>query len=103
MLYAGIGSGIWRPATAKIARTTHTAEDLRVLARSGKEATQNARLSMAAPVPEGVGRAEAGRTVGMDRQAVRDRAPRDNAEEPEGLMRRERAIAPVPAHIGQNG
>ena len=59
---------------------------------------------MAAPVPEGVGRAEAGRTVGMDRQAVRDRAPRDNAEEPEGLMRcRERAIALVPAHIGQNG
>ena len=48
------------PAAVKITRTTHTAEDLRALARSGKDARQNARLSMAALVLEGVGRAAAG-------------------------------------------
>ena len=42
------------------ARTAHAAEDLRLLARSGKDAAQNGRLSMAALVPEGVGRAVAG-------------------------------------------
>ena len=78
------------PAAVKITRTTHTAEDLRVLARSGKDARQNARLLMAALVLEGVGRAEAGQAVGMDRQAVRDWAPCHNAEGPEGLRNRPR-------------
>ena len=78
------------PAAVKVTRTTHTAEDLRVLARSGKDARQNARLLMAALVLEGVGRAEAGRMTGMDRQAVRDWAPRYNAEGPEGLRGRRR-------------
>ena len=78
------------PAAIKVTRTTHTPEALRALARSGKDATQNARLSMAVSALEGVGRAEAGRTGGMDRQAVRDWLHRYNAEGPEGLRDRPR-------------
>ena len=84
----GWGSGVWTPAAAKIAWTMHTAEDLRVPARSGKDARRNARLSMAAPVPEGVGRTEAGRMTGAGRRAVRDRVHRCNAESPEGFRAR---------------
>ena len=73
------------PAAIKAAQTTHTPEALRALARSGKDATQNARLLMVAFVLEGVGRAEAGRMGGMDRQAVRDWLHRYDAEGPEGL------------------
>ena len=76
------------PAAIKAARTTHTLEALRALARSGKDATRNARLSMAPSDLEGVGRAEAGRMVGMDRQAVRDWLYRYNAEGPGGLRNR---------------
>ena len=47
------------PAAAKVARTTHTAEDSRVPERSGKDARRNARLPVAAPALKGVGRAEA--------------------------------------------
>ena len=83
----GFGGG-WTPAAVKIAWTMHTAEDLRVPARSGKDARRNARLSMAAPVPEGVGRTEAGRMTGVDRRAVRDRVHRCNAESPEGFRAR---------------
>ena len=67
------GSGVWMPAAVKIARTTHTAEDLHALARSGKGAAQNARLSMAALVPDGVGRAEAARSAFRSEFAVRVR------------------------------
>ena len=80
--------GVWTPAAVKVTRTTHTAEDLRVPARSGKDARRNARLSMAAPVPEGVGRTEAGRMTGVDRRAVRDRVHRCNAEGSEGFRAR---------------
>ena len=45
------------PAAIEAARTTHTPEVLRTLARSGKDAAQNARLPMAASGLEGVGRA----------------------------------------------
>ena len=69
------------PAAIKAA---HTPETLRTLARSGKDAARNARLPLAASVPEGVGRAEAGRTGGTDRQAVLDRRRCYNAEGPEG-------------------
>ena len=48
------------------------------------------RLSMAASVLEGVGRAEAGRTGGMGRRAVRDWLRRYDAEGPEGLRDRPR-------------
>ena len=78
------------PAAIEVTRTTHTPEALRGLARSGKDAKQNARLLMVALVLEGVGRAEAGRVVGMDRQAVRDWLHRYNAEGPEGLRDRPR-------------
>ena len=78
------------PAAIKVTRTPPTPEALRALARSGKDATQNVRLSMVALVLEGVGRAEAGRTGGMDRQAVRDWLHRYNAEGPEGLRDRPR-------------
>ena len=46
------------PAAVKVTRTTHTAEDLRSLARSGKDARQNARLLMVALVLEGGGAAK---------------------------------------------
>ena len=78
------------PAAIKAGRTTHTPEALRALTRSGKDATQNARLPMAASGLEGVGRAEAGRMVGMDRQAVRDWLHRYNAEGLEELRDRPR-------------
>ena len=73
------------PAAIKVTRTTRTLEALRALARSGKDVTQNARLSMVALVLESVGRVEVGRMVGMDRQAVCDWLHRYNAEGPEGL------------------
>ena len=81
------------PAAIEAARAAHAPEALRALARSGKDATRNARFSMAASAPEGVGRAEAGRTGGTDRQAVRDRRRRYNAEGPEGLRDRPRGGA----------
>ena len=83
------------PAAIKAARTTHTPEALRALARSGKDAARNARLPMAASVLEDVGRAEAGRTGGTDRQAVRDRRRRYNVEAPGGLRDRPRRQAGV--------
>lgn len=85
-----MGLGVAMPAAIEVTRTAHTPEVLRALARSGKDATQNARLLMVALVLEGVGRAEAGRMVGMDRQAVRDGLHRYNAEGPEGLRDRPR-------------
>lgn len=60
----------------KIARTEHTAEDLQVPARPGKDATQNARPPALASALKGVGRAEAER----EPLAVRDRTPRYNAQ-----------------------
>ena len=89
------------PAAVKVTQITHTPEALRALARSGKDATQNARLSMVASVLEGVGRAEAGRMVGMDRQAVRDWIHRYNAEGPEGLRDRPRGGAACFLDAGQ--
>ena len=66
-IYYGCGWGweVAMPAAITAARTTRTPEALRALARSGKDATQNARLSMAVSVLEGVGRAEAGRMAGQ--------------------------------------
>ena len=56
----------------------------------GKHETQNPHLSMAVLVPWDAGRADAGRPVGMNCQAVRDWAPRYNAEGPEGPWDRAR-------------
>ena len=57
---------------------------LRALARPGKDATQNARLSMVVSGLEGVGRAEAGRMVGMDGQ--RDGARSRDLASPANLV-----------------
>ena len=59
----------------KFPRTAHTAEDLQVPARPGKDTTQNARPPALASPLKGVGRAEAE----CEPLAVRDRAPRYNA------------------------
>ena len=73
------------PAAIKAARAAHAPEALRAPARSGKDATRN---SASSDGDFGPGGRRAGRTGGTDRQAVRDRRRRYNAEGPEGLRDR---------------
>ncbi len=72
------------PATVKI-RTDFSAIELRRLAASSKDANQSRRLLSLAGVLDGMGRAEAARIGGMDRQTLRDWVHRFNAQGPEGL------------------
>ena len=72
------------PATVKI-RTDFSALELRRLAASSKDANQSRRLLSLAGVLDGMGRAEAARIGGMDRQTLRDWVHRFNALGPEGL------------------
>ncbi len=72
------------PATVKI-RTDYSAVELRRLAASSKDANQSRRLLSLAGVLDGMGRAEAARIGGMDRQTLRDWVHRFNAQGPDGL------------------
>jgi transposase len=72
------------PATVKI-RTDYSAVELRRLAAGSKDANQSRRLLSLAGVLDGMGRAEAARIGGMDRQTLRDWVHRFNAQGPEGL------------------
>ena len=72
------------PATVKIG-TDFSAIELRRLAASSKDANQSRRLLSLAGVLDEMGRAEAARIGGMDRQTLRDWVHRFNAQGPEGL------------------
>lgn len=72
------------PATVKI-RTDFSASELRRLAAGSKDANQSRRLLSLAAVLDGMGRADAARIGGMDRQTLRDWVHRCNAQGPEGL------------------
>lgn len=66
-------------------KPSHTSAELRRLAASTKNANQSRRLLSLAAVLDGMGRAEAARIGGMDRQTLRDWAHRFNALGPDGL------------------
>lgn len=72
------------PATVKI-RTDFSASELRRLAAGSKDANQSRRLLSLAAIIEGMGRADAARIGGMDRQTLRDWVHRFNAQGPDGL------------------
>jgi transposase len=72
------------PATVKI-RTDYSAIELRRLAASSKDANQSRRLLSLAAVLDGMGRTDAARIGGMDRQTLRDWVHRFNAQGPDGL------------------
>jgi transposase len=62
------------------------ADDLRRFATRAKDASQARRLLALAAVLDGMNRAEAARIGGMDRQTLRDWAPRFNQHGPDGLI-----------------
>ena len=63
----------------------HTSAALRRLAARTKDANQGRRLLSIAAVLDGMGRADAARIGGMDRQTLRDWAHRFNERGPAGL------------------
>ena len=75
-------------------RDDYDAAELRILAKRARDPRQIRRLLALAAVYDGMGRAEAARVGGMDRQTLRDWAHRFNAEGPEGLTDRPRAGRP---------
>lgn len=75
-------------ATAIRLRDDFTAEDLRRLARSSRDAKQVRRLLALALIRDGGSRTEAARTGGAGLQIVRDWVVRFNAEGPTGLVDR---------------
>ncbi|MGO9431757.1 MAG: IS630 family transposase, partial [Rhodoblastus sp.] len=60
------------PATVTI-RTDYSASELRRLSAGSKDANQSRRLLSLAAVLDGMGRADAARIGGMDRQTLRGR------------------------------
>jgi transposase len=72
------------PATVTI-RTDFSASELRRFAACSKDANQSRRLLSLAAVLDGMGRADAARIGGMDRQTLRDWVHRFNAQGPDGL------------------
>jgi len=69
-------------------RGDYDATRLRDLARRSKDARQVRRLLSLAAVYDGARRGDAAAVGGMDRQILRDRAVRFNAEGPDGLIDR---------------
>ena len=69
-------------------RTDVSADELRVLARREKKGRVVARMLAIAHALDGIGRAEAARLAGMDRQALRDTVVRYNVEGISGLYDR---------------
>jgi len=74
--------------TVAVTRTEHTAADLRWLAGQSGDAAVTRRLLALALVLDGCKRADAARLSGMDRQALRDRVHRYNADGVAGLADR---------------
>lgn len=72
-------------ATAVKVRTDFSAAELRRVAAASKHANQSRRLLSIAAVLDGMSRAAAARTGGMDRQTLRDWVHRFNESGPEGL------------------
>ena len=77
-----------------ITRPDESADDLRRLARSSKNAAQARRLLAIALVLDGHSRTNAARASGMDRQSLRDWVHRFNAEGPAGLVNKLRSGRP---------
>lgn len=67
-------------------RTDFSAKELRKLAKRSKDNRQARRLLSLAAVVEGMGREEAARIGGMDRQTLRDWVHRFNRLGPDGLL-----------------
>ena len=67
-------------------RLSHTPGELRRLAARTKDANQSRRLLSIAAALEGMGRADAARIGGMDRQTLRDWVHRFNEAGPDGLL-----------------
>jgi transposase len=78
-----------------ITRTDMSAHDLRAAAAKTADAKAARRMLTLALVVEGVDRRTAAETCGMERQTLRDRVHRYNAEGLEGLSDR-RSAGPVP-------
>lgn len=71
-----------------ITRTEHTADDLRAFASKSRDGAQVRRLLAPAFILDGHTRTEAADRAGMDRQTLRDRVHRCNADGIEGLRSR---------------
>jgi|SRR5215211_2631635 len=63
-------------------RTDYTSEELRLLAKRGKDTAQTRRLLAIAAVLDGASRAEPAKAGGMDRQTLRDWVIRSGASNP---------------------
>ena len=74
--------------TAVGLRDNYTADALRTLAASSREANRARRLLALAAVHDGMSREEAARIGGMDRQTLRDWVHAFNAQGPDGLVNR---------------
>lgn len=87
-----------------ITRSDMTAVDLRSAAAKCRDAQASRRMLALALVPEGVDRATAATTCGMDRQTLRDWVHRYNAEGVAGLTNRRGAARPArlgPAQVAE--
>jgi len=69
-------------------RDDYDAAELRKLAKRSRDPRQIRRLLALAAVYDGMGRAEAAKVGGMDRQTLRDWAHRFNEDGPDGLTNR---------------
>ncbi len=74
--------------TVRITRDDLTAQDLRAAVGSVRDGRVARRLSAIALVPDGAPREVAAESCGMDRQRLRDRVHRYNAEGIDGLANR---------------
>src|SRR3546814_18793371 len=84
-----------------ITRQELSAEELRVTARRTKDGDQARRLLAIALVVEGTSRTQAARVTGMDRQTLRDRVVRYNAEGVAGLRARPRPGSSGERRVGK--
>ena len=81
-------------AAVAVTRTELDAAGLRRAAGRGRDAAASRRMPAIALVPEGHSRAEAARSAGMDRQALRDCVHRHNGEGLPGLRDRVGEVGP---------
>src|SRR4051794_11715729 len=81
--------------------TGRTPAELRALARRERDGRVSARLLALASALDGMGREEAARAAGMDRQTLRDWVHRYNAEGVEGLRDRPRPGRPCALDEGR--
>ncbi len=82
------------PAAVKL-RDDYSADELQALAGRSKDANQSRRLLSLAAVRGGVGRGEAAKIGGTDRQTWRDWAHRFNASGPDRLVDNRAASCPT--------